>query len=103
MNKSKINSLILALAVTAVSSFGMAACNTGTEPGETNVERGEIRDEGEMVGEEGDQDTRYEEGDSLERYYDDADHENHEDNTGEAIGDGAYDGKGDGVERDEVN
>lgn len=102
MNKHNISAAILGVAATAFTLGGLTSCDTGTSPGETNVERSDIRDEGEMVGEEGEQPARYDEADSLESHYDHADHENHDDNTNKALGDGAYDGKGDGVKRDEV-
>ena len=101
MDMNKLKSAILTLTLTAVASFGFTACDKGTEPGETNVERSEIKDEGELVGDE-EEVNRYSDTTNLEKYYDDADHENHDDNDREAIGDGAYDGKGDGIERDEV-
>ncbi|ARS37364.1 hypothetical protein [Pontibacter actiniarum] len=100
---SKLKTTILSLTVAAFFACGLTACDKGTRPGETNVERSDIKDAGEMIGEEGDQDTRYEDTDSLEKYYDHADHENHSDNDREALGDGAYDGKGDGIERGELD
>ncbi|MDX5422297.1 MAG: hypothetical protein LPK07_01935 [Hymenobacteraceae bacterium] len=99
MNKNKFKAAILSFAAAAFMMFGLSACDKGTEPGETNVERSDIRDEGELIERE---DVQYGEADSLEEHYDHADHEDHEDNTNKAIGDGAYDGKGDGIQRDEV-
>lgn len=81
---------------------GLGACNTGTEPGETNVERSGIKDEGSMVGKDVDMASQTGDTTDLERHYDHADHENHKDNTNKVIGDGAYDGKGEGVQRDDV-
>lgn len=98
----KIRATFFALAATAVAAWGMAACSTGTDPGETNVDRGEIHEEGSMVGDTDENEVEAER-DTMEQYYDSADHENHEDNTGKVIGDGAYDGEGEGVERDEVD
>ncbi|MFD2512893.1 hypothetical protein ACFSRY_03380 [Pontibacter locisalis] len=98
---NKIKSSLLTLSLAAFAIFGFTACDKGTEPGETNVERSEIRDEGELIGEEEDA-SRYSDTSSLESHYDHADHEDHDDNKREALGDGAYDGKGDGIERDEV-
>ncbi|MFD2515964.1 hypothetical protein ACFSRY_18980 [Pontibacter locisalis] len=102
MNPKKINAITLALAVTVTASFGLASCDKGTKPGETNVERSEIIEEGSLVGEEGESVNRYSDTANLEKYYDHADHEDHSDNEREAWGDGAYDGKGDGLQRDEV-
>ncbi|WP_439881289.1 hypothetical protein ACSX1A_19375 [Pontibacter sp. MBLB2868] len=101
MNKNKLKNTILTITLAGVATIGFSACDKGTEPGETNVERSEIKDAGELVGDD-DETKRTSDTTNLEKYYDDADHENHEDNTDEAIGDGAYDGKGDGVNRDEV-
>lgn len=99
MLKDKIKVTALGLGMASFLVLGLGSCSKGTEPGETNVERSEIRDEGELVSEDNDaaHDTL-----SGESHYDHADHENHDDNTNEVIGDGAYDGKGDGVQRDEV-
>ncbi|MHA6246560.1 hypothetical protein ACXYMU_01380 [Pontibacter sp. CAU 1760] len=97
----KIKSTILALSVMATASLSLGACSKGTEPGDVNVGRGEIKDEGEMI----DGDNGYNASSDttdLEKYYDHADHENHDDNTGKVIGDGAYDGKGTGTERDDI-
>lgn len=101
MDRNKLKSAILTLTFTAVAGLGFTACDKGTEPGETNVERSEIKDAGEMVGEDEDV-NRYSDTTNAEKYYDDADHDDHDDNDGKVIGDGAYDGKGNGIERDEV-
>ncbi|WP_144266314.1 hypothetical protein [Pontibacter ummariensis] len=105
MNKKSIKSAIFSLAATMMIGLGLVSCNKGTEPGETNVGRGEIyEDEGSMVvpDDEG-YETRYEDTANLEKYYDHTDHENHEDNSNKSLGDGAYDGEGTGVERDEID
>lgn len=47
MNKNQTKAILLAVAFAGVT--GLSACNTGTEPGETNVERSEIREEGSMT------------------------------------------------------
>lgn len=89
----------MALVITTVSGAGLAACNKGTEPGETNVERSTLR-------ETEPQENTYNQntGDTanLEKYYDHADHENHDDNKngGGAVHSG--NGKTSGVERDDV-
>ncbi|MFD3001188.1 hypothetical protein ACFS7Z_12490 [Pontibacter toksunensis] len=99
MNTRKIKTTILTLATTAIATFGLAACDKNTEPGETNIERSDNLEEGSLIDQE---ESRYDTTD-LEGYYEDADHENHSDNEEEkVIGDGAYDGKGDGIERDDV-
>lgn len=98
MNTRKIKTTILTLATTAIATFGLAACDKNTEPGETNIERSDNLEEGSLIDQEA---SRYDTAD-LEGYYDHADHENHENNKGKVLGDGAYDGKGDGIERDEV-
>jgi hypothetical protein len=99
MNTRKIKSTALALAVSAMATFGLASCNEGTEPGETNVERSGIREEGSMVGdEEGENSTLHSDTTDLEeKYYGDEDASNRE---GSAVH--AGDGKGGGVERDDV-
>ncbi|MBF9251858.1 hypothetical protein I2I11_00980 [Pontibacter sp. 172403-2] len=92
MNTRKIKHSIMVLALSIMSGAALVACNEGTEPGDTNVERGEIKDAGEMVG--GDDVTRYSDTTDLEeKYYNDSDTA--------ALGDGAYDGKGNGKERDD--
>jgi hypothetical protein len=101
MNKNILKSALLSVGALAVASIGLASCDKGTRPGETNVERSEIIDEGELVG-DGDDVNRYSDTTNLEKYYDHADHDNHDDNKNKVIGDGAYDGKGDGIQRDEV-
>ncbi|MCC9137581.1 hypothetical protein ACFSKU_09595 [Pontibacter silvestris] len=101
MKAHKIKSIILALVVTTVTGAGLASCNKGTEPGETNVERSTLR-------ETEPQENNYSQGSEtdttdMERFYDHADHENHDDNVngGGAVLSG--DGKTSGVERDDVN
>ncbi|WP_299705151.1 hypothetical protein [uncultured Pontibacter sp.] len=61
---------------------GMAACNTGTDPGETNVERSGIEETEEM-----DRAGTY--GDTTENY-----EEIYEGREGTAIGDSAYNQEG---------
>lgn len=103
MNTRKIKTTILTLATTAIATFGLAACDKNTEPGETNIERSDNLEEGSMIGDDSETVSRYDTANAdMERHYDHADHENHDDNNKAAIGDGAYDGKGNGVERDEV-
>ena len=99
MNTKKIKTTILTLATTAIATFGLAACDKNTEPGEVNVERSDIREEGEIIDQNN---AYYTDTTDLERHYDHADHENHDDNSEKVIGDGAYDGEGNGIERDEV-
>ncbi|GAB3541079.1 hypothetical protein GCM10027443_39900 [Pontibacter brevis] len=102
MNTKKIKTTILSLAVTAITTFSLAACDTGTNPGETNVERSDVRKEGAMIGDENEGVSRYDTAHAdMERHYDHADHENHGDNKTGAVH--AGDGKGSGVERDEVD
>lgn len=101
MNTKKIKTTILTLATTAIATFGLAACDKGTEPGETNVERSDIREEGSMIGEEGEGLSRYDTANAdMERHYDHADHENH--NGGKTGAVHAGDGKKTGIERDDV-
>lgn len=76
-----------------MATFGIVACDTGTDPGETNTERSDIRDEGEMVGDEGDLDTRYDERDTMEQHYEQTE-------EGSAVH--AGDGTGEGEGRDDV-
>lgn len=85
----------MALALCTMSGAALVACNEGTKPGETSVERGGIKDPdpGEMVG--GDDATRYSDTTDLEEKY----YGERADTT--VIGEGAYDGKGDGKERDD--
>lgn len=73
--------MLVAAMVCAVSIFGLASCNEGTEPGETNTERSGIREADEMnTGHNPDTDTTQ----NLERYYE------HTDSAGGAVhaGDG---------------
>lgn len=95
MNKKKIRTNLLALGATAIATFGLAACDTGTEPGEVNVERSDIKEEGSMIGDEPGNTTRYSDTADLEdKYYE------RENEEGSAVH--AGDGTGEGVERDEV-
>jgi hypothetical protein len=84
MNSKKINATLMAVLLSA--GIGLTSCNTGTEPGETNVERGGVKDvEEKQIQSTTDTSEKYEE------HYDHADHENHGDNKpGSALGDGAY-------------
>lgn len=101
MNTKKIKSTILTLATTAIATFGLAACDKGTEPGETNVERSDIREEGSMIGEEGENISRYDTANvSMEEHYDHADHEDHDGGDAGAVLSG--DGTDTGIERDDV-
>ena len=92
MNTKQIKAFTLAALFTG--AFTITACNKGTEPGETETERGEIVEEGSL--DQGytsdeypvDEDTV----DLEEKYYDDAEGAVH-----------AGDGKDGGVERDEVD
>lgn len=90
MNTKKLTHSIIVLALGLMSGAALVACNKGTEPGETNVERGKIKDAGEMVG--GDDVTRYDDTTDLEEKY-------YEGRDTAVLGDGAYDGK----ERDDNN
>jgi len=84
------------LALSVMSGITLVSCNSGTEPGDTNVERSDIKDAGEMVG---DNDAnRYSDTtqQSLEEKY-------YEGRDTTQLGDGAYDGKGNGKERDEYD
>jgi len=84
MNSKKINTLLLAVFLGA--GLGLSACNTGTEPGEVNVERGGVKDV-----EEKQIQSRTDTSENYEDHYDHADHENQSNNKpGSAIGDGAY-------------
>jgi len=97
MNTGKVKISFFAWALTGAILVG---CDIGTRPGETNVERSEIVDEGELISDE-DTVNRYSDTANLEKYYDHADHENHGDNKeGSAVH--AGDGKGEGVERDDL-
>ncbi|MFD2246241.1 hypothetical protein [Pontibacter ruber] len=85
MNSKKINATLLAVLLSA--GIGLTACNTGTEPGETNVERGGVKD----VEEKQIQSRTDTSEESMEKHYEHADHENHDNNKpGSAVGDGAY-------------
>ena len=99
MNTKKIKTSILTLATAAFATFGMAACDKNTEPGETNVERSDIVEEGEIIDQES---AYYRDTTDLEKYYDHADHETHEDSEGGAVhaGDGIRGGND--IERDEL-
>ena len=66
MNSKKINAIVLGL----VLSAGMAACNTGTEPGQTNVERG-----GNKEVEEKRIQSRPDTSENYEKHYENADHQ----------------------------
>ncbi|MCJ8166871.1 hypothetical protein MKJ04_18650 [Pontibacter sp. E15-1] len=98
MNSNKLKTPLLTLGVAALTTFGLASCSTGTEPGDVNIERSDIKDEGSMIGDEDNEATRDSDTTDLEEKYYGDDRKN----SGEAIGDGAYDGKGDGKQRDEV-
>ncbi len=95
MNSNKLKTPLLTLGVAALASFGLASCDTGTEPGNVNIERSDIKEEGSMIGEEGENTTRYSDTTDLEdKYYD------RENKEGSAVH--AGDGKGNVKERDEV-
>lgn len=82
---------------------GFSACSTGTDPGDTNTERGDIVKEGSLIeADNGDPMAPYRDSVKAEDHYDHADHKDHSDNKAKVIGDGAYDGKGNGVKRDEI-
>ncbi|WP_147294194.1 hypothetical protein [Pontibacter diazotrophicus] len=101
MNTKKIKTTILTLATTAIATFGLAACDTGTDPGEVNTERSDIREEGSMVGGENEGASRYDTaGADMERHYDHADHENHNGERTGAVH--AGDGKDSVIQRDDV-
>ncbi|GHA69556.1 hypothetical protein [Pontibacter akesuensis] len=104
----KIKSTLFTIAAATVAVFGMSACGDTSEPGDTSVQQGEFyEDQGGMVVEDGEEQERTRRGDTTqeagERYYNDSDHDSHKANDGKALGDGAYDGKGNGVERDEID
>lgn len=42
MNRRTLKSILSAVCISAFSVFGLAACNTGTDAGETNTERSGI-------------------------------------------------------------
>ncbi len=92
MNTQKIRSAFFALIATAVATFGLAACDTGTSPGETNVERSDHVDEGSIVG-DNDENRVEAERDTMEQPYERAE-------EGSAVH--AGDGTGEGTERDDV-
>lgn len=92
MNTRKLKNILFALIATAVATFGISACNTGTDPGETNTERSRIRDEGSMVGDENENEAEAER-DTMEQYYE---------RTEEGSAVHAGDGKGEGTGREEV-
>ncbi|EJF11176.1 hypothetical protein O71_04623 [Pontibacter sp. BAB1700] len=87
MKSIKTTAAVLGL----LMGVGMAACNTGTDPGETNVERSEIE-----YPEEQDRAGTY--GDTTEN------HEGiYEGREGTAIGDSAYNQEGDRQKRYDEN
>lgn len=102
MYKNKIKSSIIASMLFAGTAFAFTSCDEGTSPGETNVERSDIRKEGSMV--ESD-DKEMSEQDRLEKHYDHADHENHDNNTGGAVhaGDGKKHNPKQGTKRNKVD
>ncbi|MFT2007323.1 hypothetical protein ACMA1I_01485 [Pontibacter sp. 13R65] len=88
MHTSNIKTALLAGTFVAFSGLGLSACNTGTDAGETNVERSEIRETEETARQSRtSRDTA-----DFEHHYD---HTDHPDSV--ALGDGAYnqDGKRD--------
>lgn len=102
MKINDIKTLVWAAAFGLFTMAGLSACNKGTEPGDTNTERSKIIDEGSLI--EADNDdpmAPYRDTVSAEDHYDHADHDDHDDNKAKVIGDGAYDGKGTGVKRDD--
>ncbi|AKD03113.1 hypothetical protein POKO110462_05045 [Pontibacter korlensis] len=101
MNKSKLRSTLFAMVATVMATFSIAACNTGTDPGDTDTERGDIKRPGSMVNQDEDDQVQAER-DSMEQHYDHADHEKHDDNRkGSAVH--AGDGKKDAADRGENN
>ncbi|MBW7465778.1 hypothetical protein ABID22_001838 [Pontibacter aydingkolensis] len=102
MNIKDIKVLVVASALSMFSVAGLSSCSTGTDPGEINTERSDIKEEGSMIEKDDDPMSEYRDTTDMESHYDHADHENHDDNRARAIGDGAYDGKGKGVKRDDV-
>ncbi|MEJ8801037.1 hypothetical protein [Pontibacter sp. H249] len=103
MNSRDIRNFVWASAFSVFAMVGFGACSTGTDPGEINTERSDIKEEGSLVEKDDDPMSEYQDTTDMESHYDHADHENHDDNKAKAIGDGAYDGKGEGVKRDDVN
>ena len=86
VNTGKLKVALVAALFCAATGFGLTACNKGTEPGDTNVERSEIIETEEDVDKSlGTMDTS-----DYEHLYDHADHP---DST--ALGSGAYDQDGD--------
>ncbi|TXK26424.1 hypothetical protein FVR03_21800 [Pontibacter qinzhouensis] len=88
MHTKNIKAVVMAGAICAFSGFGLAACNTGTDAGDTNVERSGIRETEETAKQSRtSRDTA-----DYEHHYDHADHPD-----SVALGDGAYnqDGKRD--------
>lgn len=83
MKSIKTTAVIMGL----LMGIGMAACSTGTDPGETNVERSDIEDT-----EEQDRTGIY--ADTTENY-----EEIYEGREGTAIGDSAYNQDGDRQKR----
>ena len=62
--------MALALMLCAASAIGLASCDTGTSPGETNVERSDVKEASEMnTGHDTDSDTSS----NMEDHYDHAD------------------------------
>lgn len=88
MKLTKIKAPLLAVALLVA---GMTACSTGTDPGETNVERSEIKETEEMERDGIYSDTTEE----LEEIY--------EGREGTAIGDSAYNQDGKRDKRPEGN
>ncbi|WP_299984684.1 hypothetical protein [uncultured Pontibacter sp.] len=80
-----------AAALGLLMGVGMAACNTGTDPGETNVERSEIEqpEEANRAGTYGDTTGNYE--------------DVYEGREGTAIGDSAFNQEGDRQKRYDEN
>ena len=92
MNTRKIRTALFALLATAVSAFGISACDTGTQPGDTNVERSDHHEEGSMV-DGGAKDQNEAERDSMEQHYE---------RTEEGSAVHAGNGKGEGTDREGV-
>ncbi|WP_187262534.1 hypothetical protein [Pontibacter beigongshangensis] len=88
MNKMNLKTAVLAGVFCALSGFGITACNTGTDPGDTNTERSGIEETEEGLKQSS---TSRDTADHEHHY----DHADHPDST--AIGGGAYnqDGKRD--------
>ncbi|OKL39000.1 hypothetical protein [Pontibacter flavimaris] len=92
MNTPTIRTVFFAFTLTAVAAFGLSACDTGTQPGDTNVERSDHHEEGSMVGDDTKDQTEAER-DTMEQYYE---------RTEEGSAVHAGDGKSDGTDRDDV-